>query len=90
MCGGPVAWRLGTCLPRTWEGQARALKILRAQNPHRSEVRTVGRGLRGAHRRCGNFWAVTRRGPLPEAGGERTPQAATQGSYKWLLSGTTC
>ena len=68
----------------------RASETLRAQNPHRSEARTVGRGSRGARKRCGNFWAVTRRRPLSEAGGERTPQAATQQSYEWLGSGTIC
>ena len=40
---------------------------------------------------CGTwFWAVTRRGPQPEAAGESTPQAATQRSYEWLGSGTIC
>ena len=60
MCGGPVAWRFGTCLPRRGPGKR------------------VPGAKRGTRVSSSNFWAVTRRLLLPEVGGERTPQAATQ------------
>ena len=70
-------------------GAHRSRELVAPRGRVRASLRGLGPGSGERGWRCGNFWAV-RSGPLPEPGGERTPQAATQRSYEWLGSGTIC
>ena len=94
----PVAWRFGSrrrsdpALPLSRPaaiGRLKPCEHRTSTGRRRIPWRWVGRGSRGPRWRCGNFWAVTRRGYPPEAGGERAAAGGSRTGYGggWRMCG---